>query len=303
MTDHAERDADGRTIEISHPGKVLFPDDGITKQDLVDHYLAVAPVMLPHTRRRPVAMRRFPDGIGEDGFFEKKVPAHFPDWVHRIEVSTEDGHQEHVACDDAATLAFLAGQACIETHVWLSRDDDLAHPDQLILDLDPSVEDLRTLHRAVRAAGELCEELGLTSYLKTTGSRGYHVQVPLDRSATFETVRGVARAMADTLADRDPEHVTTQQRKERRGDRIFVDYLRNAHGQNAIPPYAVRARPGAPVATPLEWEELGTAVPDGCTIRTIGRRLAQKEDPWRNIASDRHSLVEASRRLERLREG
>lgn len=302
MSRHLERRVGGRTIEVSKPDKVLFPEDGLTKADLVEYYTAVGGTMLPHVAGRPVAMRRFPDGIGEVGFFEKKAPEHFPDWIDRVEVRTQEASQKHIVCTEEATLAYLADQACVEPHVWLAREDDLDHPDQLIFDLDPSVEDLGRLRDSARSLRGLLDELGLTSFIKTTGSRGFHVQVPLDRSADFGTVRDFARAVAETLAADDPEQMTTEQRKNKRGERVFLDYLRNAYGQNAIPPYGVRARPGAPVATPIDWSELGRAAPDGYDMASVLRRLSQKADPWRGIGRRGFSLDEAPRRLERRRD-
>lgn len=302
MSRHLERRVGGRTIEVSKPDKVLFPEDGLTKADLVEYYTAVGGTMLPHVAGRPVAMRRFPDGIGEVGFFEKKAPEHFPDWIDRVEVRTQEASQKHIVCTEEATLAYLADQACVEPHVWLAREDDLDHPDELIFDLDPSVEDLGRLRDSARSLRGLLDELGLTSFIKTTGSRGFHVQVPLDRSADFGTVRDFARAVAETLAADDPEQMTTEQRKNKRGERVFLDYLRNAYGQNAIPPYGVRARPGAPVATPIDWSELGRAAPDGYDMASVLRRLSQKADPWRGIGRRGFSLDEAPRRLERRRD-
>lgn len=303
MSSRLGRRVGGRTVEVSRPEKVLFPEDGLTKTDLVDYYIAVGETMLPHVRGRPVAMRRFPDGIGEGGFFEKKAPQHFPDWIDRVEVQTRESSQRHVVCNEEATLAYLADQACVEPHVWLSREDDLDHPDQLIIDLDPSVEDLRRLRAATRAVGSRLEDLGLTPFVKTTGSRGYHVHVPLDRGEDFDTVREFARSLAETLADGDPDLMTTKQRKDERGDRVFLDDLRNAYGQNAIPAYGVRARPGAPVATPIDWSEVGQVAPDGYDMTSVLRRLSQKADPWQGIAGHACSLDAARRNLTRGRGG
>lgn len=303
MSSRLERRVSGRTIEVSRPEKVLFPEDGLTKADLVDYYIAVGETMLAHVRGRPVAMRRFLDGIGEGGFFEKKAPEHFPDWIDRVQVQTREGSQRHVVCNEEATLAYLADQACVEPHVGLSREDDLDHPDQLIIDLDPSVEDLRRLRAATRAVGDRLNALGLTPFVKTTGSRGYHVQVPLDRGEGFDTVREFARSVAEALADDQPDLMTTEQRKDERGDRVFLDYLRNAYGQNAIPAYGVRARPGAPVAAPIDWSEVGQVAPDGYDMTAVLRRLSQKADPWQGIAGHACSLDAAGWNLTRGRGG
>ncbi|MGH3318334.1 MAG: DNA polymerase domain-containing protein, partial [Nocardioidaceae bacterium] len=211
-------------VEISKPDKVLFPGaggDDISKRDLAEYYAAVAEVMVPHLTGRPVNMQRFPDGIDGQGFYEKKTPQHFPDWFTSVRVQTGDGSQQQVVVDDARSLVYLADQACITPHAWLSRSDGLDNPDQLVFDLDPSSDDLAKLRDAARAVADLLAEVGLTPYLKTTGSRGYHVQTVLDRSADFATVRDFARELADLLAARQPERLTTEQRKNKRGDRIY----------------------------------------------------------------------------------
>lgn len=284
-------------VEISKPDKVLFPDDGITKADLAHHYAEVAVLMLPHLRGRPINMQRFPDGIDASSFYEKKVPSHFPDWVHTVEVHTAGGPQRQVVVDNTRSLVYLAQQACVTPHTWLSTVSDLDHPDQLVFDLDPSDDDLAKVRRATRLVGELLDDLGLTSYLKTTGSRGYHVVVPLRPGDDFDAVRGFARAVADRLVDREPGLLTVEARKDKRGDRVLVDVMRNGYGQTAVPPYAVRARPGAPVSTPIAWEQLSRVEPAQVTVGTIRRRLAGTDDPWAGMRRHAQGLARARRRL------
>ena len=291
----------GRTIEVSRPDKVLFPGDGITKADLVDHYARIADVMLPHVRDRPVAMKRFPEGIRGQMFFQKQVPEHFPDWIPRSKVETEEkGTQEHVVIGDGATLAYLAEQACIEPHTWLSRKDRLDHPDQMIFDLDPSGGDVDVVRDCARRLRDALEGVGLDTFLKTSGSKGFHVVVPLDRAADFDTVRTFARGVARVVASRDPDRFTTEQRKGKRRGRVYIDVMRNAYLQTAIPPYAVRALPGAPVATPLDWEELGRVEPQTYTMGNLFRRLAQREDPWKDMERRAHSIRDPEDLLAKL---
>lgn len=296
---------DGRALEISHPEKTYFPDGSggpITKGDLVDYYRRIADVMLPHVAGRPVSMQRFPDGIGGPRFFHKDAPDYFPDWIHTEEVAKEGGTVRHVVIDDAATLVYLANQACITPHVWLSRVEHLDRPDRMILDLDPpedaAGEDLGRLRRAVRWTRELLQELGLEPFLMTTGSRGFHVVVPLAPEEDFDSVRAFARGAATLLAERHPDHLTVETRKAKRGDRVFVDYLRNGYAQTGVPPYAVRARPGAPVATPVEWSELSGLSPRRYTLRNLFRRLARKTDPWADVDRHRATLGAARERLD-----
>ncbi|MGH2723725.1 MAG: non-homologous end-joining DNA ligase [Actinomycetota bacterium] len=297
------RRAGRRTIEISRPDKVLFPGDGITKADVVDHYLRVAPAMLPHLRDRPVNMQRFPEGIEAGGFYEKKVPRHFPDWVPRVRVSLGDGgSQEQVMAQDAATLAYLANQACLIPHVWLSRKDRLDHPDQMIFDLDPSTDDFEPVRDGALALREILEGIGLVPFVKTSGSKGLHVHVPLDRRVPFDEVRAFARRVAAAAAARDPDRLTTEQRKAKRRGRVFIDILRNGYGQTAVPPFAVRALPGAPVAVPVGWEEAARRGlgPRSFRLANVARRLERGHDPWEGFRRRARSLRAPGRRLDAL---
>jgi bifunctional non-homologous end joining protein LigD len=270
-------------VEISNPDKALFPD-GLTKAELARYYERIAETMLPHVRGRPVHMQRFPDGIEGQEIQQKQAPDYFPDFVERARVKRKRGGSiEHVLVENAETLVYLADQACITPHVWLSRIEELDHPDQLIFDLDPPGRDLSPVRDAARALRQLLEEIGLAAYLKSTGSRGLHVVSPLDRRAAFDEVRFFARELATLLADREPKRYTVEQRKEKRRGRLYLDTARNAYAQTAVAPYAVRALPGAPVACPLEWRELGRVRPQQFTVRNIARRLARKDDPWAEI--------------------
>ncbi|HLS24796.1 MAG TPA: non-homologous end-joining DNA ligase [Beutenbergiaceae bacterium] len=290
-------------VDLSRPEKELFPagdTPAITKQDLATYYAGVAHAMLPHVRGRPVSMERFPDGIDGSSFYEKKVPGHFPQFVARVEVQTGDGPQEQVMIDDERTLVYLANQACITPHTWLSSCADLERPDQLVFDLDPTVPGLARVRKATRMVGELLTEVGLRSFLKTTGSRGYHVVVPLQRGPSFEDTRTFARKLANVLVRRAPDVVTVEARKKNRGDRVLIDVQRNAYGQTAVPPYAVRARPGAPVAVPIRWEDLSRVEPATYSIRSVPRRLVQIEDPWADMNDSAYELHRAEEHLDRL---
>lgn len=292
----------GREVALSKPEKLLFPgsgrDPGLSKGGLVDYYRRAAATMLPHVAGRPVSMHRFPDGIGGKRFFQKDAPDYFPDWIRTEEVAKEGGTVRHVVCDDAATLVYLANQACITPHVWLSRVAHLERPDRLVFDLDPpdgggrsgDERGLDRLRWSARRTRDLLDALGLPAFLMTTGSRGFHVVVPLEPAAGFDAVRDFAAGVARLLARRHPERLTVEHRKAKREDRVFVDYLRNGYAQTAVPPYAVRARPGAPVATPLEWRELGRATPRRYTVKNLFRRLGQKGDPWAGIGDSATTL-------------
>jgi bifunctional non-homologous end joining protein LigD len=282
----------GHDIEITNRDKLFFPGEGITKGELIDYYRRIADIMIPHMKGRPVTMHRFPDGIEGEGFFQQQIGDYFPDWINRISLAKEDGETTHLICDDAATLVYIANQGCVTPHVWLSRRDKIDYPDILIFDLDPPGNDFAAVRQASFYLHEILNELELKSYVKTTGSRGLHIATPLDRSADFDRVRAFAREVAKILVEKHPREVTDEQRKLKRGGRVFIDTGRNSYGQTAVAPYAVRAKPGAPVATPLEWEELEDSRinSQSYNIKNIWRRLSQKKDPWRGMWRQAHSL-------------
>jgi len=287
-----------RTVEITRPDKVLFPPD-ITKADLAGYYEQVAGAMLPHIVRRPLNYERFPDGIDGQRIFQQHASAHFPDWIGRVKVPARKGTVEHVVARDAATLVYLAGQACITFHRWLSRSDSLDRPDLLVIDLDPSVHKPAAIRRAAIGFGSLLRELGLQPWTMTTGSRGYHVVVPLQRRGDFDTVRAFARDLAELAAAREPRVFTNEQRKAKREGKILIDVQRNAYAHTAVAPYSVRARPNAPVATPLHWDELEDQKTraDRWTISTVPARVERDGDPWKEIAAAGQSLTKARERL------
>jgi bifunctional non-homologous end joining protein LigD len=290
-------------VQLSHPDKELFPADGITKADLARYYEAVAEWMLPHVRGRPLSMLRFPDGIEGQGFFHKNVPNHYPDWIRRVQVDKRGGTVVHALVCDADTLVYLVGQNTITPHVWLSRADRIRQPDRVVFDLDPAPgADFAAVRRAARWTGELLREIGLEPFAQVTGSKGIHVWTPLRRRATFEDVRPFARDLAERLVARHPDELTTEFRKAERAGRILVDVMRNAYAQTSVPPYAVRPRPGAPVATPIEWDELSDSKlrPDRWTVKNVLRRLGAKGDPWTDIASFARGLSLARKRLAAL---
>ncbi|MFJ7335117.1 non-homologous end-joining DNA ligase [Streptomyces sp. NPDC101116] len=302
------------TVEVHRPDKVLFPGGGdakeYTKGDLVDYHRAVAPFMLPHLRGRPLMLERHPDGIDGPTFMQKNTPEHYPEWIPRVEVAKEGGTVRHAVCDDTATLLYLADQASITLHRWLSRADAVDHPDRLVFDLDPSPvpegpgrtprEEFEAVREAARLLGELLDELELPSALMTTGSRGLHVIVPLNGRHDFDDVRAFARDVAGTLARAHPDRLTTAARKKERGARLYLDIQRNAYAQTAVVPYTVRPRPGAPVATPITWDQLDD--PELHARRwTVADAVEQaRTNPWSGVPGRGRALGPARRRLNAL---
>ena len=276
-----------REIPFSSPDKVLFPDDGITKGDLAAYYRRVARTMLPHVRGRPISMQRFPEGIGQKGFYHKQVPDYFPDWIAtaQIEVKDDGEIQPQVIIEEAATLVFLVQQNTITPHTWLSRADRIDYPDKIVFDLDPATDDFSAACRAAPWLKAALEHVGLVPFVMTSGSRGLHVVAPLDRSANFDATRDFAKRLADRVAAEHPDDLTTEFAKHEREGRLFVDYLRNGYAATSVPPYAVRARPGAPVATPLRWEELDEPGINARSYNTrnLLDRLDKVGDPWHDF--------------------
>ncbi len=291
------------TIQLSNTDKVFFPADDISKGDLINYYYKIADMMLPYLEGRPVTMHRFPDGIDGEGFYQQGISDYFPDWIERTSVTKEGGIVTHVICQNAATLVYLANQACVTPHVWLSRKDHLNYPDLMIFDLDPPGENFAPVRHAALLLRGFLNELEIESFVKTTGSRGLHVVVPLDKSAAFDEVRDFAHIVAAALSEQESDALTVEQRKEKRKGRVFLDYLRNSYGQTAVAPYAVRAKQGAPVATPIEWNELGDKnfTSQSYNIKNIFRRLSQKEDPWKGIWHKAHSLSKTRQKLRDVR--
>lgn len=293
-------DIEGHEIEVDNIGKVFFPEAGLTKKDLIDYYIEISKYILPHLKDRPITMKRFPDGIKKDGFYQKEVPDYFPDWVERIEIKEkENGIQKQVMVNKLATLVYLADQACIGPHTWLSRKNNLNKPDKMIFDLDPSTDEFIPVRDCAFDLNDLLEELDINCYVMTTGSTGIHVVVPLKPESCFEEVKDFCDNVADILSERFPEKYTTEKRKEKRNDRVFLDTARNSYGQTSVSPYAVRAKDGAPVATPLYWEDLDDSEirSDRYTIKNIFRRLGQIEDPWKRYGEKSSALGALTKKL------
>ena len=297
---------DQHEIEISNRDKVFFQEVGITKGDLIDYYQQMAETMLPHIRHYGLSTQRFPDGLKGDGWYEKDAPDYFPDWIETVNVPKREGGSFNApVITNEAGLVFLAEQAVITIHPYLSRMDDLEHPDKMIYDLDPpeNTEDFAAVREAALAFHDLLDALDLKSWVQTTGSKGFHVVVPLDRSWEFDKVRDFAKDVARVLVRRNGGKYTLEQRKEKRNGRIYLDNNRNTYGATAVAPYAVRARLKASVATPLDWDEVRSgANPQDWTVENIFNRLGQREDPWQGLMRHQQSLESRKEALEALLE-
>jgi bifunctional non-homologous end joining protein LigD len=269
---------------ITHPEKVLFPDDGITKGELAAYYDAVAPVMLPHLRRRPVTMERFPGGIAAKGFIQKDVVKGFPEWLKRIEAPKKGGTVHYPLANDRRSLQWLANQNAITLHVWPSRAPRIDRPDVCVIDLDPSHEQPDVLREAMLAVRDVLEELGHPSRVKTSGSKGFHVIVAMPPRATFGQSAALAERAAALLVERHPRTLTQAFNKADRDGRIYVDTARNRPGATFAAAYTVRPKPGAPVSAPCTWAEIeqGIVHPQSFTLRNMAERLETVGDLWRD---------------------
>jgi bifunctional non-homologous end joining protein LigD len=296
-------------VVITHPEKVLFPPDsgesGITKGELAAYYEMVAPAMVPHMRGRPVTMERYPAGIGQKGFFHKDVSKGFPAWLQRVEVPKKDGTVHHPIVNDARSLLWITNQNCITPHVWTSREPHLDSPDVCVFDLDPSREDqpdvLRTITLQLR---DLLDELGLPSWVKTSGSKGFHILVPLDGRAKMGDVGGFAHRIGTLFVTRYPQQLTQEFSKADRNGRIYVDTGRNGYSATFAAAYAVRAKTGAPVSAPCTWDEVesGKVAPRTFTLRNMKARFEEVGDVWSDMLRRKRAIGPAIERLRRLTE-
>ena len=281
-------------VALSHPDKVLYPEDGYTKLDLARYYVEAAPWMLPHVENRLLSLVRCPAGSGKKCFFQKHPGGGTSDVLDRFDVDESDGVEEYLAVTDVAGLIALVQMGVLEIHIWGSQADRFEKPDRLILDLDPdpSVK----WPQVVAAAKEvklLLEELGLESFIKTTGGKGLHIAVPIQRRTDWDDAKTFCRAVADFLVAAAPDRYIAKMSKAARKGKIFVDYLRNDRGATAVAPYSTRAKVGAPVSVPITWDELSSKLKsDHFTIKNLPARLAKlKKDPWAGIAQVKQSIT------------
>jgi bifunctional non-homologous end joining protein LigD len=284
---------------ITHPEKVLFPDDGITKGDLAAYYEAIAPVMLPHLQGRPITMERYPAGIGKQGFWQKDVSKGFPSWLERVRVPKKDGVVNHPIVTDRRSLLWVTNQNTITQHVWVSRAPDLEYPDICVFDLDPSTDDPATVRAAAIGLRDLLQKLGLPSWVKTSGSKGFHIVVPLDGETKMGHVERFANEVGKLFVSHAPDHLTQEFSKADRGGRIYVDTGRNGYSATFAAAYTVRAKAGAPVSASCTWKEVesGKVDPRTFTLRNMPDRVAKVGDVWSDMRRRGRSLKRAIDKL------
>lgn len=271
-------------VELSNLDKVFWPDEGLTKGDLIDYFESVSNALLPAIRNRPLTVKRYPDGIKGMTFFQKNTPKYAPTWVKTITLRAESAGRDvaYTLCNDKRTLRWLANQACVELHPWLSRTDRLWRPDHLVFDLDPPEDAFERSVQVALVLKEVLDEVGLEGVPKTSGGKGVHVYVPLQRRHDYRVVRAAALAIGSRVEERLPDEATTQVRIAKRGGKVFLDPGRNAPGAHVIAPYSPRARPGATVSFPVTWRDLDSVKPGDFTIKNVPG-LLEKKDPWKEL--------------------
>lgn len=286
------------TIALSSQDRVVFPDSGITKGDICTYYQDVADVMVPELRGRALSMERFTKGIEAGGFFQKHWQKHYPDWIDSVEFGGKT-RVRYPICDSPAALVYFANQGAIALHVITSRKRALQHPDVVVFDLDPPDGGFELVRKTARLLHELLGELGLTAFVKTTGSKGLHVVAPLDDTATFDEVGTFVHAVARVMVARHADMITTEFYKKDRGERLYFDIARNMLGATFVAAYSLRGKPGAPVSAPIAWREVDDKKlrADAFTLKNIRQRLDKHGDPWRDLRKKPGSLAKALKAL------
>lgn len=263
-------------VEISNPKKIIFPEKKITKLDMVKYYDKVADKMLPFLKDRPLTLQRFPDGIDQDGFYQKNASDYFPDYIETIVIKTEEGTNTQVICNNRKTLIYLANQGTISFHIWLAKKEDLFNPDKVVFDLDPPKDSFKKVKDAAGKIGDFLRKEGIEPKLMTSGKSGFHIWYSVRPDKNFDDRRKEAKALAIKMEEKYPDLLTTATRKNKRENKVFIDYLRNAYGQTSVCPYSLRPISSCGVATPLEWEELSKIEKaDQYTLTNLFRRLGQ----------------------------
>ncbi|KTD71321.1 non-homologous end-joining DNA ligase [Legionella tucsonensis] len=281
-------------VDISHPDKLLYPEDSISKREVAEYFYKIAEYLLPFVQNRPLSLKRYPDGINQEGFYNKHRPDYFPDFIKQFTVPTVQNNSKinMIGIHSKKALVYLAGQNTLELHSSLSTISSIEKPDQIIFDLDPQDDDFEKVRDAALALKKLLDEFELTTFVKTSGSRGLHIHLPIKTHYKFDKIKKISRKIAEKLHQRQPQITTLEQRKNKRGNKVFIDFLRNDYAMTAIVPYSLRAQKGAPVATPLEWEELNDSSlhPKSYHLKNIFQRLGKKENPWKNFNKYNRSI-------------
>lgn len=290
----------GYQFKVSNLDKVFWPDDGYTKADLINYYASIEQYILPHLKNRPTVITRYPDGINGKSFYQKNAPTYLPAWIKTYPWWSSDSnrHIDLILIEHPAALTWLANQACIEMHPWLSNCNTISYPDFIVFDLDPSPESqYKDLVEIALLLQKLLAQLGLASYPKTSGGDGLHIYVPIANLYTYPEVRLFAEKVVSLIVQTFPQTATIQRTVNKRGSKIYIDYLQNVIGKTICSPYSLRPRSGATASAPLSWDEVPYAQPQDFTIKTLPRRCHKIGDIFNHVLTDKQSLDKAMREL------
>lgn len=300
MTKQQVVSLDGRRLTLTNLDKLLWPEDAINKAEFIHYCVAIYPIIRKHLYQRPLVVTRYPDGINGESFYQKNIPDYAPEWIQTCPIYSEESARtiNFILVNDLPTLCWLANQACIELHPWMSRPNKLEYPDFAVIDLDPS--EGATYQDACEVALVLktvLDELGLVSYPKTSGATGLHIYLPVRPEYTYEEIRWLTQRIAEIVVELIPEKATIVRQVKKRAGRVYVDYLQNIRGKTLCAPYSVRPLDHAPVSTPLQWHEVPGSDPKNFTIRTIMPRLQEVGDLFAPVIETSQSLETAFSRL------
>lgn len=289
------------TVSCTNEHRVMFPDDNITKAEVIGHYHRVADVMLPEVRDRPLSVERFTGSIAQGGFFMKHYQKHYPDWLDSVTLGTKT-RVTYPVIHDAAGLVYMANQGSIAMHIGTSRQHTQDTPDLLVFDLDPPEGNFEIVRKTAKLFKELFESVGLRAFVKTTGGKGLHVVAPLDSTGTYDEVRTVCSRMARIMCARHPDVVTLEVSKKARAGRLYLDLMRNVLGATMVAPYSLRGRPGAPVSAPIKWKELDAKgfAANAIKLRDMPERLETVGDPWAKLRETEGSIEAVAAALDEL---
>ena len=286
------------TVACSSVDRIVFPDAGLTKGDVIAYYRDIADEMLPELRARPLTLERFTKGLAAGGFYQKHYQKHFPSWIGKVAMGSKT-KVVYPMCDQSAALVYFANQGTLAFHVATSRSESLGKPDQIVFDLDPPENGFDLARRTAKAVRELLTEVDLPAFVKTSGSKGLHVVVPTDGKSGFDEVHALCNRASARLIERHPDLITTEFYKKDRKGRLFLDVMRNAPGATVVAPWSVRGRPGAPVSAPITWAEVDdpSLFPDGIRLPDVRARIKRHGNPWSELRSREGSVTTALKKL------
>jgi bifunctional non-homologous end joining protein LigD len=278
-------------MKLTHPDKIWFPKSKITKQDIAQYYNKVAPYFLKYVKNHLIVLHRFPNGITSESFYQKQIPDYFPAYIKRKTIDLKKGDKQTlVIISNQKSLLYLVNQATLTFHSWITNTKNIHNPDKIVFDFDPATKDLKKLRFALTEMKKIIECHKLIPFLMTTGSKGYHIVIPIKPEHSFEIVHEFAKKLAQDLANKHSDKITINPRLDARKNKIFIDYLRNSYGATSVAPYSVRGIEKAPIATPITWQELDKTGPQKYSIKNIFNRLSAKGDIWIDFEKNRKSL-------------